>query len=208
MCDRRVRLRGGGPIGETLLARQLADGAARPDALRAFRTARQWFLAGRRFEMRELADELGVNRATLFRWVGGRDELLAEVLWSLAVPTFAAARSGAEGTGGRRVAAVLGSFAKGLVEAGYFRDFLRREPERALRILTTGASPVQGRVIGEIEKLLTEEIDSGALVPPLPLADLSYVTVRIVESFVYADLITGGEPDATKVEQALTALLR
>jgi Tetracyclin repressor-like, C-terminal domain len=32
--------------------------------------------------------------------------------------------------------------------------------------------------------------------------------VRIVESFVYADLITGEQPDAEKVELAVAALLR
>jgi AcrR family transcriptional regulator len=205
------RVKGDVTISETLLARQLAelaDEAARPDALRAFRTARRWFLAGRRFEMRELAVELGVNRVTLFRWVGSRDELLAEILWSLADPTLAAVRADAVGSGGQRVAAILGSFAERLVDAEYFRDFLRREPERALRILTTGTSPVQSRVVSAVEEILAEEVGGGRLTPPLPLADLSYVTVRIVESFVYADVITGGRPDASKVEQAVAALLR
>ena len=39
----------------------------KPDALDAFRVARRWFMGGRRIEMQELAAELGVNRATLFR---------------------------------------------------------------------------------------------------------------------------------------------
>jgi len=41
--------------------------------------------------MQGLADELGVSRATLFRRVGGREELLTEALWVLTERTLAAA---------------------------------------------------------------------------------------------------------------------
>ncbi len=60
----------------TPLARRLAAGAPSPDPMTAFRLARHWFITGRKIEIQELAAELGVNRATLFRWVGSRDELL------------------------------------------------------------------------------------------------------------------------------------
>lgn len=43
--------------------------------------ARAQFARGERVEMGHLAEELGVNRATLFRAVGNREELLAELLW-------------------------------------------------------------------------------------------------------------------------------
>ena len=98
-------------IAETPLGRMLATADQRPDPLAAFRIAREWFLAGRRIEMRELAAELGVNRATLFRWVGNRDDLLAEILWSLAEPTLAAAIDDAPGHGGQRIATAIGRFA-------------------------------------------------------------------------------------------------
>jgi hypothetical protein len=39
--------------------------------------------------MTSLAAELGVNRVTLYRWVGSRDVLMVEVLWSLAASTLA-----------------------------------------------------------------------------------------------------------------------
>src|SRR5712691_7933296 len=52
-----------------------------------------------RLDMNELAGELGVGRATLYRWVGSRDELLGEVLWSLSVSGLAMAREKAKGTG-------------------------------------------------------------------------------------------------------------
>ncbi len=157
--------------------------------------------------MQELAAELGVNRATLFRWVGGRDDLLAEILWSLAEPTLAIAVDGASGRGAQRIVDIMDRFATMLDEADYFREFLRREPERALRILSTRASAVQQRLVAAVETILREEITQGQLKPPLPPHDLAYLIVRIVESFLYADLITGEQPDIAKAQLAIRALL-
>ena len=158
--------------------------------------------------MQELATELGVNRATLFRWVGSRDDLLAEIIWSLAEPTLTLAVSDADGSGGQRIASIMGRFVALLDEADFFREFLRREPERALRILTTRASTVQSRLVAAVENLVGEEITRTGMHPPLPPHDLAYLIVRIVESFLYADIITGEEHDTAKAALAITALLR
>ncbi|MFE6920926.1 QsdR family transcriptional regulator [Nocardia sp. NPDC057663] len=192
---------------QTTLGQRLADIAARPDVITAFKAARSGFLAGRRLEMKELADELGVNRATLFRWVGGRDELLAEVIWSVAEPTLRRAAAVAPGHGARRIATVLGDFAQAVNTSDAFRQFLRREPERALRLLTTRAGSVQRRFVAVIAELLTEEISAGALDPPLPVPELALLLARITETFIYADVISGEEPDAAKVIQASLVLL-
>ena len=179
----------------------------KPDALDAFRVARRWFMAGRRIEMQELAAELGVNRATLFRWVGGRDDLLGEILWSLAEPTLAAAVEASNGNGAQRITGAIGRFAAGVDQADFLREFVRREPERALRILTTRAGTIQSRLVASIETLLKDEVSQGNLHPPLPLRDLAYLIVRIVESFLYAEFITGEEPDIAMTELAVGALL-
>src|SRR5687768_8143034 len=55
--------------------------AVPPEVLRL---ARRRLAAGERLEMSSLAAELGVNRVTLYRWVGSRERLLVEVLWSMA----------------------------------------------------------------------------------------------------------------------------
>jgi AcrR family transcriptional regulator len=191
---------------ETPLSRMLAE-ERKPDALDAFRLARRRFLAGRRIEMQELAAELGVNRATLFRWVGGRDDLLGEILWSLAERALAAAVEASEGKGAQRITGVIGRFAAMVDQADYLREFLRREPERALRILTTRAGTVQARLVGAFDALLNDEVTRGNLRSPLPLHDLAYLIVRIVESFLYAEFITGEEPDIAMAELAVGALL-
>ena len=84
---------------------------------------------------------------------------------------------------------------------------MRREPERALRILTTRAGTIQSRLVASIETLLKDEVSQGNLHPPLPLRDLAYLIVRIVESFLYAEFITGEEPDIAMTELAVGALL-
>ena len=50
--------------------------------------ARRRFLAGERLDMTALATELGVNRVTLYRWVGSREKLLVEVIWDLGTRTL------------------------------------------------------------------------------------------------------------------------
>jgi AcrR family transcriptional regulator len=196
-------------VAETPLTRHLLAGEARrPSPVDAFRLARRRFLAGERVDMQDLAAELGISRATLFRWVGNRDQLIAEVLWSLTEPMFAQAAAETSGQGGARIAAIVERLAAELIGADPFRAYLMREPEAALRLLTTRASVVQQRTVAKIQELLEEEVQRDDLDPPMALPDLAYLITRIGESFVYADLITGDPPDATKPAAAVAALLR
>lgn len=155
--------------------------------------------------MGPLADELGVSRVTLNRWVGSRDKLLGEVNWSLAEISLRDARAQAGGSGADAVADTVEVFARAVLAADFMQAFLKRETDIALRILTTSHSDLQENVIGFIEQLLREELNS----PPasLDFADLAYLVVRISESFIYVDMITGGQPDPAKIGHALRALL-
>lgn len=173
----------------------------------AFKVARRWFIESRKLDMQELALELGISRATLFRWVGNRDVLMAEILWSMAERVFNDVASTTQETGARRIAAIVGETVRIVTGAPFYRDYVRREPERALRLLTTNASPVQQRAVVYFEKLLREEVEREALRAPLPLYDLAYVIIRISQGFMYTDMITGDPPDADKAELAVLALL-
>ena len=175
----------------------------------AIHAARRRILAGQPVRMQELADELGVSRVTLHRWVGSREELLGEALWSLAHDNFTAAVRATRTRGGRRIADVVGRFIATVNATDGMRILIEREPEYAMRILTTKASPVQARSVAAVEDLLREEQAKGRLTPPMDIADLAYVIVRISESFLYADLITGDRaPDDEKARLAISALLR
>lgn len=179
------------------------------DAARALVRARKTFIGGDRVDMGTLAASLGVDRTSLFRWVGNRDALLSEVLWSLAVPTLVQVEeSTADLRGGERVAALLTAFIDDLIRAEYFRVFLRREPARALRLLTTADSPIQRRYLATtawvVRRELGEEPFDGTIAPD----ELAYLLVRVSESFTYADLITGEEPSTERARTAIRHLLR
>ncbi|MEP7762407.1 QsdR family transcriptional regulator [Sanguibacter sp. 25GB23B1] len=209
----QLAVTGMGSLGTHLvpspLSRRLEPGPEQhTDALRAFVHARKTFIAGERIDMTVLAAELGVDRTSLFRWVGKRDALLSEVLWSLAAPTLDQVDRRAVGAGADRVVTVLTDFADALIDAEYFRTFLRREPARALRLLTTKDSHVQRRFVAVTEAALREESDAGRMTLSLPCHDLAYLLVRISESFTYADLITGEAPSGERALAAFRLVLR
>lgn len=184
------------------------DTEAHVDAQRAFIRARQLFIAGDRIDMGDLAAELGVDRTSLFRWVGNRDALLAEVLWSLAVPTLNQVHGFVHARGAARIVGVLTGFVDALITAEYFRTFLRREPARALRLLTSKESEMQRRFVAVIEHLVETETLAGTLALPLPSREIASLLARIVESFCYSDLITGEAPSSLRARATFDFILR
>lgn len=172
----------------------------------AVRLARKWFLNSQRIEMRALADELGVSRMTINRWVGSRDQLIGTINWALAKNALDRARDMSTGSGVEVVAGTLEGFIATVLAAPFHRAFLRQEGEIALRILTTRSSDVQRNFIAYVAELLRNELPKSAE-QRMPIDDLAYLLVRIAESFCYVDLICGGEPDASKVGVAVRALL-
>jgi len=190
------------------LSERLGSGA-HPEARRALDAARAQFTAGHRIDMGALALSLGVDRTSLFRWVGNRDALLSEVLWSLTVPTLESADRAASGTGGgERIAAVLTRFVDDVIATEFFRAFLRREPARALRLLTTKASPLQRRYVATVAWLIDRELGAHPLQGAIDTRDLAYLLARVSESFMYSDLITGEPPSSERAGVAFRLLLR
>lgn len=179
-----------------------------PSPRRALELARERVLAGSKLDMTALAAELGVSRTTLFRWVGGRHELLGEVFWSLAEPAMRAAIESATSRGGARIAAIVGAYLRAALAEPAFAVYLVREPQATLQLLTAAGSVVQLRSIAKTVELLTAEIAAGTIEPPLPVDDLAYLIVRIAESFAFTPLITGEPAAPEKAEAAIAALLR
>src|SRR4051812_13142260 len=92
-----------------------ADVTPRPSALDAFIGARRRFLACERIDMSALAQELGVSRVTLYRWVGSRDRLLVEVIWSLAARTLENIDAEVEETGPERIVQIVTRFLEAVI---------------------------------------------------------------------------------------------
>jgi AcrR family transcriptional regulator len=202
---------------DTPLQRQLAGTTAtRPTAVDAFRQARRTFLAGDRVDMQGLARALNFDRATLYRWVGSREQLLTEILWSLIEPTIGklrtahASRAGDNGAANgdqSPAAAVITGTVRGVITNTGMQRFLDREGDLALRLLTTKATSFETRLTALISELIHEEISAGRLKPAIPQEDLPYVLVRIMESYIYLGLITGEHPDPGRAARVINALL-
>ena len=189
----------------TPLARQLRDPAPARAAgpLDAFRLARRAFMAGERIDMGAIATELGVNRATLYRWVGSKELLLGEVISAFARETLRRADEEVPGRGPRHVAEVVVRVLDQIHTFAPMRAFLERDPQYALRVLTSVESIVQLSAVEAMhEVLVANEIESEA-----DLADLAYVVVRIGESFLYSDLLIGAEPNVAKAGLMVRILL-
>jgi AcrR family transcriptional regulator len=194
----------------TRLQRELAEGPRdrRPTPLDAFKLARRRFQAAERVDMSALADELQINRVTLYRWVGSREQLLVEVLWSLTTRNLELVRSEVHDTGAERVVQVVTRWLENVIDNRGMQRLLSEEGELALRLLTLRDSGFQPRLIAAIEELLREEADAGRLDVPADLHDVAYVIVRLVESFTHVELILGERPDARRAEPILRMLLR
>lgn len=198
------------PPAPTRLQQELVDPgrAGTTPALAAFRLARRRFQAPERIDMSALADELGVNRVTLYRWVGSREQLLVEVIWSLARATLDRIDARVTARGGERVVQTVTLFLEAVIAHPGMQRWLGEEGEAAMRLLTRRATDFQPRLEAAMEALLREEADAGCLALDAPLPEVAYVIVRLIESYTYLDLITGETPDARRAEPILRLLLR
>ncbi|WP_248959791.1 QsdR family transcriptional regulator [Sphaerisporangium perillae] len=196
------------PSTSTALQRALSGGdvTRRPAVLDAFAAARRRFAAGERIDMQGLADELGINRVTLYRWVGSREQLITEVLWSATQKSFSRYRRAKPE--GPRAAAALTAFVRDVNDHPGMRQLLRDEPDFALSLLTSTSGEYQRRYLRLIRELIDEDRDAGLISAEIPLDDLAYTAARITESYIHTRMITGEEPDARRAEAVLRVLLR
>jgi AcrR family transcriptional regulator len=169
--------------------------------------ARKHFLRRGTIDMDELAHELAVSRATLYRAVDGRDRLLGDVLWSLAEQIFARACQGLEGSGIDAILEVSRRFTEEVMSAEPFRRFLEREPQTALRVLLTPAGDVHDRTVVMQRAIFAEALTGCEDELPGDLDSLAYLYVRLHESILYADIMSGRRPDPDVAERAVRALL-
>lgn len=163
--------------------------------IEVIRLAAQWFREGRRIDLGRLATASGIGRATLYRWFDGREHVVGEAIW-LGIAQ-AIARVEAQEPGRDR-AAFLRSFTRLAHEVRAYPPlaaFAADEPEFALRVLQSGGSVVQARLIdwvgGRLEDLAVPPPDGAH---GLSRTDLAYAIVRLAESFLWSDMIIGTPP--------------
>lgn len=172
----------------------------------AFRRARRLWLKGEKIHLASLADDLNIGRATLFRWIGNKDLLLGEVLWSLYEPLRADALRETPGQGVDFIVGVYRYINATILHFEPLRRFIHQDPEYALKILTSSQSILHSRTVAANTEILEQQLAAGHIHPPMNIASLSYFMVRLAESCLYSDIIGGREPRDEELEDACTAV--
>jgi AcrR family transcriptional regulator len=182
----------------TLAYEQAMGGAERskPKATPAgaFERAREFLRAGQRIDMVALAADLGVARATLYRWTGGRERLLADAVWAeaYAMATYMLHQSRRK-TGLARIQAVCVGFITAFADNEGVKAFLENERDAGLALLTGVDGGFRPRVVAWIRDMIQGEIDAGRYRAPADPELLADGVMTIGERYLHH----GGDPDVS-----------
>jgi AcrR family transcriptional regulator len=165
------------------------------------------YLRGRRIDVQAIAAELGLGRATIYRWFGSREDLIGEVLVAASEPLLDAARASARGRGGNALLDTFDRFNRSLAGAPALRQFVENERDAALRIITSSGGRVQPRIVERITGLIEDEVRAGRYEPPVEPSTLGYAIVRLAEAFLFNDAIAGMRGDVDRLREVEAALL-
>jgi AcrR family transcriptional regulator len=195
--------------GEVLtpLGRILREPKRRVTPLDALDLATQKWVRGERLDIGQLASELGIARATMFRWVGSREQLYGAVLTQAYERQYRLILRNLKSSGIERLVDFTRFNLNELANSRPLRKFIEQDPEFAIRVLTSKSSPVQARTVALEVELLREIVESAQLKPQLDVDTLGYIMVRIGEAFLYADVISGIKPDIEKAVSAVRILI-
>lgn len=205
--DRGARPESPAPQAEVSMAVRTAPGAvvARGphDVVEA---ATSCYLRGEPLDMSALASQLGIGRATLYRWVGNREELLARVIAETSERTFRAAMKDAKGEGVEFVLDAIGRFMHAVASAEPLATLTQREPLLFIR-LAMSPGVIEERAASFVGELLDGEQAAGRLELELPVPVLAEAIVRICDAHLYANLLGRGAPEISTALEVVGLLL-
>jgi AcrR family transcriptional regulator len=179
--------------------------AASREAVLAAATDR--YLRGERIDVLAIAAELGLGRATIYRWFGSREGLIGAVLVRAAEPLLEHARAQARGHGAPALLDTFDRFNRSLADAPALRRFVEVERDAALRIMTSGAGVVQPRIVELIAAVIEDEVRAGRYEPAIEVATLAYAIVKLAEAFLFSDAVAGIRGDVERLREVEAALL-
>jgi AcrR family transcriptional regulator len=165
------------------------------------------YLRGSRVDVQAIAGELGLGRATIYRWFGSREKLLGEVIIQATEPVLAECRSGLAGKGGPGLLETFDRFNRALVDAPALGAFVEQERDAALRIIASGAGIVQPRIVELITGLIAEEAEADTYEPPVEPGVLGYAIVKLAQAFLFNDAVVGIRGDVDRLREVEAALL-
>lgn len=176
----------------------------RPAPDDAVDVARELFDGGERVDVLAVARRLGVSRATMHRWFGTRDQLVAAVLEQVAGELVAEAEAGARGAGDARAYDFTRRIAIASAALAPLRATAEQEPALVLRMMLDPDGPVWGQILAALRRLV------GASRTPAQLRRLDPAIATFLDAAVslhWAAIAAGREPDPERYVTIGRALL-
>jgi AcrR family transcriptional regulator len=169
---------------------------------------REQYLAGERVDVSVVARELGLGRATIYRWFGSREGLISEVVYREFVVLLERKRARVDGLlGAEWLLEVLDGVNRALSRSTALRGLLEQEREGGMRMLTSSGGAIQPRIVASIKSLIDEQVAAGAYEPHASPETLALALVRLMEAFLYNDAVVGIRGDHERMREVQAALL-
>jgi AcrR family transcriptional regulator len=178
--------------------------ASREDVVAA---ARAQFIVGERVDLTIVARDLGLGRATIYRWFGSRERLVSEVIANESEVLINRHRREVRRHGGRGLLEVFDRVNRSLARSMPLRRFVEQEGAAALRLLTSSTGAVQSRGVALITAMIDAEVTAGRYEPPADPETLAYAIVKLCEAFLYNDAAFGIRGDHERLREVEAALL-
>jgi hypothetical protein len=174
----------------------------------AFIRAREIVRAGERLDMLALAAELGIARATLYRWTGDREQLLSDILWTGAQTLFehVVHTTRERGADGLRIGTTR--FLTQLATGSELSQFLQIEGAAGLRLITDYCGGVRPRLVDAIAAWIQREVNDGYYRAPEDPQLLADGMVSLGERFLYHGGYVESNPDAETASRMIALLIR
>lgn len=168
--------------------------------------ARQTFIREGRLDMRELAQELAVSRATLYRVVSSRERLLGDVLWSLGELSLAAAVQETQGKMDlQRILRIGSRFRELVLTSEELKTFVQAEPSTAAAALFTPGAGRQS-LARAWEVLLLQAVEDQEASLTIGAAHAAEIIVSLGASMLYENVVSGQDSDTDLVAVVIHSL--
>jgi AcrR family transcriptional regulator len=168
---------------------------------------RSQYVSGVRVDLTIVARDLGLGRATIYRWFGSRERVLGEVIAQELDELITRKRREVRRRGVHGLLEVFDRVNRSLSHSSALRTFLEQERDSAMRLLTSSEGVVLPRAVSRIADLITAEVAAGRYESPAEPATLAYAITRLAEAYLYNDAAIGVRGDHAQLREVQAALL-
>lgn len=198
-------------LGDQELRRYLPEGIDYPPDIPEdlFKHALKMYWSSHRVDMQALSSITGISRRTLYRRVQDRKALVRKIHWynarTLLAKGLAASRAL---NGAQRLIAVYSDFMHTARGTQHSSQANTPRTDDSLEEITAKQRNVHSQLVQFVRRFLAIETQAGQFESDLPLDALAFAIVRMGESFLYSEVLTGESSDYRFSVEMISRLLR